>query len=323
MWETKSQFFSGRYIECGQTLQPMNVRSSKGSKMRHVTSSLQISSTYKPYTTLHHIMHFEILTFLRFYSFVYKINMKLWEELITYFPLIWFRPHRRWHIQQFFYCCMCICSWRNVFTEPLPSNDRGDTDADIQGKYANNRGTVSSVFSAVWPKSYIKRTIQDQLSNLCGGGVKYLHRDPASCRMRRIGKSQIWDSKMWSRVPRDLDPRKTALARASSIYKRQTHPLVREGTQQKQDLNCQTVIKTYWLTVSRNVTLTLTLTWSAVSWEFHDPKNRETVKYSHESRRTWNQEWLVARISSNLPDRPWLVVRVVMQRNPKVVDLIT
>jgi hypothetical protein len=35
--------------------------------------------------------------------------------------------------------------------------------------------------------------------------------------------------------------RKTALARASSIYKRQTHPLIREGAPQKQDRNCQIV----------------------------------------------------------------------------------
>jgi hypothetical protein len=34
----------------------------------------------------------------------------------------------------------------------------------------------------------------------------------------------------------------TWLARASSIYKRQTRPLVREGAPQKQDPNCQTVI---------------------------------------------------------------------------------
>jgi hypothetical protein len=37
-------------------------------------------------------------------------------------------------------------------------------------------------------------------------------------------------------------PRKTKLARASSIYKRQTRPLVREGATQKQDRNCQTII---------------------------------------------------------------------------------
>jgi hypothetical protein len=41
---------------------------------------------------------------------------------------------------------------------------------------------------------------------------------------------------------RESNPRKTALARASGIYKRQTRPLVREGAPQKQDRNCQTVI---------------------------------------------------------------------------------
>jgi hypothetical protein len=34
----------------------------------------------------------------------------------------------------------------------------------------------------------------------------------------------------------DSDPRKTALARVSSAYIRQTRPLVREGAPQKQDL---------------------------------------------------------------------------------------
>jgi hypothetical protein len=102
-------------------------------------------------------------------------------------------------------------------------------------------------------------------------GVEYLHRDPAIHRRRRNGKSQIWDSKIWSRVPRDSHPRKTALARARSIYKRQTRILVREGAPQKQDRNCQTVINiwagtrhqdllTDWPTVSRSVTLILTLT---------------------------------------------------------------
>jgi hypothetical protein len=90
----------------------------------------------------------------------------------------------------------------------------------------------------------------------CGGGVEYLHRDPTRHRRRRKGKFQIWDSNIWSRVPRDSDPRKTTLARASSIYKRQTRPLVREGAPEKQDRNCQRVIniwswapaKIYWLT---------------------------------------------------------------------------
>jgi hypothetical protein len=45
---------------------------------------------------------------------------------------------------------------------------------------------------------------------------------------RQKGKSRIWDSKIWSRVPRDTDPRMNALARASSNCKWQNHPLVRE-----------------------------------------------------------------------------------------------
>jgi hypothetical protein len=76
----------------------------------------------------------------------------------------------------------------------------------------------------------------------CGGGVEHLHRGPASRRRRRNRKSQNWDSKIWLRVPRDSDPIKIALTRTSSIYKRQTRPLVREGAPQKPDRNCQTVI---------------------------------------------------------------------------------
>jgi hypothetical protein len=75
-----------------------------------------------------------------------------------------------------------------------------------------------------------------------GGGFEYLHSDSASRRRRRKGKTQIWDSKRWSRVPRDSDPRKTTLARASSIYKRQTRPLVRESAPDKQARNCQKAI---------------------------------------------------------------------------------
>jgi hypothetical protein len=42
--------------------------------------------------------------------------------------------------------------------------------------------------------------------------------------------------------PKGLGPEKTALARASSMYKRQTCSLVKESTPQKYDYNCQTVI---------------------------------------------------------------------------------
>jgi hypothetical protein len=76
----------------------------------------------------------------------------------------------------------------------------------------------------------------------CGGGIEYLHRSPASRRRQRKGKSRIWDNKIWSWVPRDSDLRKTTLVRASSIYKRQTRPLVREVAPEKQGRNCQRVI---------------------------------------------------------------------------------
>jgi hypothetical protein len=75
--------------------------------------------------------------------------------------------------------------------------------------------------------------------NPCGGGVEYLHHDPAGRTRRRKGKSQMWDSKIWSPILRDSDPRKTVLARVSSIYTRQPRPLVREGAPQKQYPNCQ------------------------------------------------------------------------------------
>jgi hypothetical protein len=54
----------------------------------------------------------------------------------------------------------------------------------------------------------------------------------SSTGRRRKAKSQVWESKIWLRFPRDSDPRKTRLARTSSIYKRQTRPLVREGAPQ-------------------------------------------------------------------------------------------
>jgi hypothetical protein len=52
------------------------------------------------------------------------------------------------------------------------------------------------------------------------------------------------DSKIWSQVPRDYDPRNTALARASSIYKRQTHPLVREGAHRNKTVKLELDTKT-------------------------------------------------------------------------------
>jgi hypothetical protein len=48
---------------------------------------------------------------------------------IIYFPIIRHGPHRKRRVQQF--CCfMCIRCRCNIFTEPLPSNDRMDTYTD-------------------------------------------------------------------------------------------------------------------------------------------------------------------------------------------------
>jgi hypothetical protein len=95
-------------------------------------------------------------------------------------------------------------------------------------------------FSFCWSSLLIKEGLVFYIYiDPCGGGVEYLHHDPASRRRRRKGKSQNWDSKIQSRDPWDSGPRKTALVRAISIYKRQTRPLVRDGASQKQDRNCQ------------------------------------------------------------------------------------
>jgi hypothetical protein len=114
--------------------------------------------------------------------------------------------------------------------------------------------------------------ILDRLALPCEGGVEYLHRNPASRRRRRKGKSRIWDSTLWSRVPRESDPKMSALERARSNCKRQTRPLVRQGASHQQTSNYLTVIKIWsWApdecfiprqtgrqTVGRNMTLTLT-----------------------------------------------------------------
>jgi hypothetical protein len=102
----------------------------------------------------------------------------------------------------------------------------------------------------------------------CGGGVEYLHRDPASPRRRRKGSLKFETIKCGRRAPRDLDSRKNALVKASSMYKRLTRPLVREGAPQKQDHNCQRVINNSnkYLVMSHGWGLTPRLTdWPSVA----------------------------------------------------------
>jgi hypothetical protein len=77
----------------------------------------------------------------------------------------------------------------------------------------------------------------------CGGGVEYLNRNIASLMRWRKGKSRFWDSKLWSRVPWESDPKLSALARPRSNCKRQIRPLVRERAPHQQTSNCLTVIK--------------------------------------------------------------------------------
>jgi hypothetical protein len=73
-------------------------------------------------------------------------NKQVWEELIAYFPLIRFGPHRKrrviavgmllpssdrrahgpTHSYNSSSNVACICCCGSVFTEPLPINERGD-----------------------------------------------------------------------------------------------------------------------------------------------------------------------------------------------------
>jgi hypothetical protein len=47
------------------------------------------------------------------------------------FPLIWHGLHKKQHIHQFFYCCICILL-QQEHAEPLPSNDMRNTCTDTQ-----------------------------------------------------------------------------------------------------------------------------------------------------------------------------------------------
>jgi hypothetical protein len=126
--------------------------------------------------------------------------------------------------------------WQKRTTIGHPLLDNGPVDPPIAREW---------VLSMCPPRGYISSTGHSgrRGKNPRGGGVEYLHHDPASRRRRRKGKSRIWESKVWPRVLRDSDPKMTALARASSNCKRQTRPLVREGVSNQQTRNYQTIIK--------------------------------------------------------------------------------
>jgi hypothetical protein len=141
--------------------------------------------------------------------------------------------------------CILIATQQNAKHIPAEANiwnNRTSTARQRHNKHASS--TIQAVFS-VWsvPRGY-KRTESEDMK-------KHTHVEAGSntstVTPRVVGgddKGSLKSEtvKMWSRVPRDSDLRKTTLARVSSIYKRHSRHLVREGTPQKQDRNCQRVI---------------------------------------------------------------------------------
>jgi hypothetical protein len=99
-----------------------------------------------------------------------------------------------------------------------------------------------TVFSVGPSRCYIRGNPDGVVGIPCGGEVEYLHRSPASRKRRRKGKSEIWDSKMWSRSPRDSDPRMTVPASTPSNSKGQACPLVRKSVPHQETRNCLKVI---------------------------------------------------------------------------------
>jgi hypothetical protein len=108
----------------------------------------------------------------------------------------------------------------------------------------------------------------------------WLYSEPDCRRRRRKWKSQIWDCKIWSRVPRDSELRKATPARTSSIYKRQTRLLVRECAPEKEDRNTQRVINIWSWPPHRARHQDLLIDWpSAAMWLWLDsePSSRREV----------------------------------------------
>jgi hypothetical protein len=154
----------------------------------------------------------------------------------------------------------CIVACRPVTTKqhPLLSNRfliSGYTQPLLSNAFENKHLPTEIIGVQKWTV-FSKRSVprcykEDNWSNLCGGGVEYLHRSPASRRRRRKGNpvtgGTTWPRCSWgiwirgrgpsgwgslesgSWVPRDSNLRMTALARTSSNCKRQTHPLAREN----------------------------------------------------------------------------------------------
>jgi hypothetical protein len=88
-----------------------------GHLILNVKYQSQWSETWNS-TSLYKPLHIHVL--------IEIFDKKFSEKLIVYFSTKWHAPHRKKRrVRQLFCCCVCIRCRVNVFTEPLPLNNRG------------------------------------------------------------------------------------------------------------------------------------------------------------------------------------------------------
>jgi hypothetical protein len=85
---------------------------------------------YGPHLVRKWLVNMWLLKFENKWQWSHYIQREKFQQLVLgrnnrLLSLIWHGPHWTQRVQQFFYCCVCIRYRGNVFTEPLPSNDRG------------------------------------------------------------------------------------------------------------------------------------------------------------------------------------------------------
>jgi hypothetical protein len=208
-------------------------------------------------------------------------------------------------------CKRVLSPWQLCVSEPLPSNGRlfwplfrlsavmsqysDVTPESRNNEVRRNRPRLGNGSINTYPRQWIDAQQQMKFleSVFSMWSVPMLYKEtstgpPCSWGINtgtwssRLRKYRIWDSNILSWVPRDSDPRMTALARSSSNCKRQTRPLVRKGAPHQQTRNCLRVTKIWswnprWgltsrqtgrLTVGRNVTMTSTLRCIVLKEEF-------------------------------------------------------
>jgi hypothetical protein len=86
-----------------------------------------------------------------------KVEHKYTRRFITmvYFPLIQHRTHRKWRVQQFFYCWACIWCLAKEFTEPLPSTGRRIHIHRLLGGVQEIRSWQTDIPSEIESKWYV------------------------------------------------------------------------------------------------------------------------------------------------------------------------